>query len=191
MDGRYDDDKSFLFNYGMNTPVTYASIATRYPVFSIRLAPSVDSGTVGLLGAREIINRMQLTLQGASVLTTTAGVRIELILNGRLAGTGNGTFASIGGSSLTQAALHANTSTISGGESIFTFFAPAGGVTSEDLNKVRDLGNSILGGGIVNTPPTTFNGVFPDGPDTLTLCVTPLAVNASVAARLNWTEAQA
>lgn len=191
MDGRYDDDKSFLFNYGMNTPVTYATAATRYPVFTIRLAPSVDSGTVGLLGAREIINRMQLTLQGASVLTTTAGVRIELILNGRLGGSGNGTFAAIGGSSLAQAALHANTSTITGGESIFTFFAPAGGVTSEDLSKVRDLGNSIIGGGTSNTVPTTSNGMFPDGPDTLTLCVTPLAINASVAARLNWTEAQA
>jgi uncharacterized membrane protein len=98
MDGRFDDDKSFVFNYGMNTPVTYATAATRYPVFTIRLAPSVDNGITGLLGAREIINRMQLTLQGASVLTTTAGVRIELLLNARLGGSGNGTFAAIGGS---------------------------------------------------------------------------------------------
>jgi hypothetical protein len=191
MDGRFDDDKSFVFNYGMNTPVTYATAATRYPVFTIRLAPSVDNGITGLLGAREIINRMQLTLQGASVLTTTAGVRIELLLNARLGGSGNGTFAAIGGSSLAQAALHANTSTVSGGESIFTFFAPAGGVTAEDLSRVRDLGTSILGGGTANTVPTSASNMYPDGPDTLTLCVTPLAINAAVAARINWTEAQA
>ena len=46
MDGRYDDDKSIQFNYGMTTPITYANAGQRYPVFSIRLGPSVDSGIV-------------------------------------------------------------------------------------------------------------------------------------------------
>ena len=188
MDGRYDDDKSFLFNYGMNSPVTYATAGTRYPVFTIRLAPSVDNGITGLLGARELINRMQLTPNGVGVFTTTAGVRVELLLNARVS---SGTFAAVGGSSLAQAALHANTATVAGGESIFTFIAAAGGVSSQDLSKVRDIGNSILGGGNTLTVPTTDNNKYPDGPDTLTLIVTPLAANAAVTARLTWTEAQA
>ena len=53
-------------------------ISQAYPVFSIRLAPSVDGGTTGLLGARELINRMQLTPAGVGVYTTTAGVRVEI-----------------------------------------------------------------------------------------------------------------
>jgi hypothetical protein len=188
MDGRYDDDKSFLFNYGMNTPVTYATAATTYPVFSIRLAPSVDNGITGLLGAREVINRMQLTPNGAGVFSTTAGVRVEIRLNARVSG---GTFVPVGGSSLAQYCLHANTTTVTGGESIFTFLAPAGGVSTQDLSKIRDIGNSILGGGNTLNYPTTDNNKYPDGPDTLTLCVTPLAANAAVTARMSWTEAQA
>jgi hypothetical protein len=188
MDGRYDDDKSFLFNYGQNTPVVFTSQGTRYPVFSVRLAPSVDSGLTGLLGAREIINRMQLTPSGCGVYATVAAVRVEIILNGRVS---TGTYVQLGGSSLAQIATHGNTGSISGGESIFTFFAPSGGISTQDLGKVRDIGNSVLGGGTTLSVSTTTANVYPDGPDILTLCVTPLASNASVAARLSWTEAQA
>jgi hypothetical protein len=188
MDGRYDDDKSFLFNYGMNSPITYATAGTRYPVFSIRLAPSVDNGITGLLGAREIINRMQLTPVSVGVFTTTAAVRVELWLNARVSG---GTFAAVGGSSLAQACLHANNQTISGGEPIFTFIVAASTVVAQDLSKVRDLGTSIIGGGTSLSYPTTNNDKYPDGPDILTVAVIPLGANAAVAARLNWTEAQA
>lgn len=188
MDGMFNEDKSFVFNYGQNSPITYASAATRYPVFSIRLAPSVDNGLTGLLGLREIINRMQLSPEGIGVYTTTAGVKVELILNGRLSA---GTFVAVGGSSLAQVAPHINTTTISGGEVIHTFFAPAGGISSQDLTKLRDIGNSILGGGTSATAPNSANNVYPDGPDILTVVVQPLTANASVAARLTWTEAQA
>ena len=189
MDGRYDDDKSFQFNSGMNSLVTYASAATRYPVLSLRLAPSVDNGLTGILGAREIINRMQLTLASAGVYTTTAGVRVELLFNARI--TGGTNWSAVGGSSLAQTALHPNTATVAGGESVYTFFAPAGGVTTVDLIRIRDLGNSILGGGTVLTQSNTDLNKYPDGPDTLTLTITPLAINASASARINWTEAQA
>jgi len=188
MDGRYDDDKSFLFNFGLNNPVTYATQGTRYPVFSVRLSPSVDNGLTGLLGAREIINRMQLAPESCGVYSTTAGVKVEIFLNSRVSA---GTFVPVGGSSLAQYALHPNTATITGGECIYTFFAAAGGVSTQDLSRVRDIGNSILGGGNTNTVPTTPNNIYPDGPDILTVCVTPLASSAAVAARLNWTEAQA
>jgi len=188
MDGRYDDDKSVQFNYGLNAPTTFTTAGTRYPVFSIRLAPSVDNGQTGLLGAREIINRMQLQPIGADVYPTGAGVKIDFILNGRVS---TGTFAAVGGSSLAQFANHGASATIAGGESIYTFFAPAGGVTSVDIGKLRDLGTSILGGGTSFTAPTTANNIYPDGPDILTVCVTPLISNAATVARISWTEAQA
>ena len=188
MDGRYDDDKSIQFNYGMSTPITYATAGTRYPVFSIRLGPTVDSGIVGILGARELINRMQLQPAGVGVFTTTAAVRVEIWLNARVTG---GTFVNIGGSSLAQIALHANTQTMSSGEVMFTFIAPAAGVSSQDLSKLRDIGNSILGGGTTLNYPTTDVNKYPDGPDIMTVAVVPLAANAAVTGRLSWSEAQA
>jgi hypothetical protein len=188
MDGRYDDDKAIQFNYGQSTAIVYASAGTRYPVFSIRLSPAVDSGLTGLLGQREIINRMQLQPQSMDVYPTVAGVKIELWLNARVSG---GTFAAVGGSSLAQACLHTNTQTMQGGECIYTFFAPAAGVTAADLSKVRDIGNSILGGGNSLSYPTTDSNKYPDGPDILTVAVIPIAANPSVVARMNWTEAQA
>jgi len=188
MDGRYDDDKAIQFNFGMNTPITYAAAGTRYPVFSIRLAPSVDSGITGILGARELINRMQLQPVAAGVFTTTAAVRVEIWLNARVSG---GTFGPVGGSSLAQFALHTNAQTIASGEVIFTFIAPAGGVSTQDLSKLRDIGNSILGGGNTLSFPTTDINKYPDGPDTLTIAVVPLAANAAVTGRISWSEAQA
>ena len=190
MDGRFDDDKSFLFNYGQNVQASYPTAGTRYPVFSIRLAPSVDNGLTGLLGNRELVNRMQLAPASGGVFASTSTVRCELVLNGRVSGSANA-FVPVGGSSLAQRADHGNGATITGGESIFTFFAPAGSVSTQDLSKVRDIGNSILGGGTTNSVPTTVNNIYPDGPDILTLCVTPLSPNAYVAARMSWTEAQA
>lgn len=190
MDGRYDDDKSFVFNFGQTAQQTFASASVRYAVFSIRLAPAVDQGLTGLLGGREIVNRMQLTLRGVGVFATTAAVRCEFILNGRVTGT-PGTWTPVGGSSLAQYAVHSTNSSITGGESVFNFFAPSGGLSTQDLNLIRDLGNSIMGGGLSFTNTVNDLNKYPDGPDMITLCVTPLAVNAAVAARLNWTEAQA
>jgi hypothetical protein len=188
MDGRYDDDKAIYFNYGGNAQVLYPNAGTRYPVFSLRLAPSVDNGLAGVMGQRELINRMQLQPQGVGVFTTGSSVRVELVLNGRVSA---GTYTSVGGSSLSQVAPIPGSATISGGESIFTFFAPSGGVSTQDLSKVRDLGNSILGGGTTSTVSSGIVNMYPDGPDVLTVCITPLAANAFVAARMNWTEAQA
>jgi hypothetical protein len=188
MDGRFDDDKSFLFNYGINTSYTAGTAGTKYPVFSIRLGPSVDSSITGTLGQREIINRMQLQPFSMDVFGTSNPVRVELILNARISG---GTFVAVGGSSLVQKADHLNSHVISGGECIMTFFAPSGSFNSVDLLKVRDIGNSILGGGNTLNYPTTDNNKYPDGPDTLTVAVTPIGGSATVLARLNWLEAQA
>ena len=188
MDGKYDDDKSFLFNYGQNQSVNYANPATRYPVFSIRLSPSVDNGLAGVLGQREIVNRMQLAPAAMGIFTSGNAVRTELVLNGRV---NSGTYQAIGGSSLAQFAVHGPTANIYGGESIYTFFAAANTTTSQDLTKLRDIGNSILGGGTNNAVSNTSQQIYPDGPDILTICVTPVGGSANVAARMMWTEAQA
>ena len=189
MDGRYDDDKSLVFNVGQNTPVTNVSAGVRYALVSLRVAPSVDNGIVGLLGSREVINRMQLIMRQMDVYTTQP-YRIDLILNGAVSG---GSFVNVGGSSLSQYALHAASTTIAGGENIFSFFTNASGVTQQELNLVRDLGTSIIGGGTSLTCPTGANQKFPDGPDIVTVCATVISSSGtnSINARISWTEAQA
>ena len=189
MDGRYDDDKSLVFNVGQNTAASNVTAGTRYALISLRVAPSVDNGITGLLGQREIINRMQLILRQMDCYTTQP-YRIDLILNGRVA---SGSFVNVGGSSLCQYALHATSTTISGGENIFSFFTNPAGITQQELTLVRDLGTSILGGGNTLTCPTTDNNKYPDGPDIVTVCATVISSSGtnSINARISWTEAQA
>jgi hypothetical protein len=64
------------------------------------------------------------------------------------------------------------------------------GINTLDLTNVRDLGNSILGGGVNNTVPTTQAGLYPDGPDVLYVVATTTGA-ANIQARLSWKEAQA
>jgi hypothetical protein len=190
MDGRYDDDKSLVFNAGNNAALSALAQNTRVPIISLRIAPTVDNGLTGQLGAREIINRMQLTLRQMDIYTTGTAFRIEIFLNGRLSG---GTFAAVGGSSLAQVAYHTSGQTISGGESIFGFFTSKDGTLSQDLSQVRDIGNSILGGGTSTSVPTSALNLYPDGPDIITICCTNITATAinTINARLSWTEAQA
>jgi len=189
MDGRFDDDKSFVFNAGFNTPLSNLVINNRTPIMSIRLGPSVDNGLIGLLGTREIINRMQLTLRSMDVYAASSPFRVELVLNGRLSA---GTYNNVGGSSLAQIAFHTTATTITGGESIYGFFSSQNAATSQELAQVRDIGNSILGGGTTSTASATANGIYPDGPDIITICATSIGSNANqLNARISWTEAQA
>ncbi len=197
MDGRYDDDKSLVFTYG-EVSSTSITAGTTTPLLSIRLSPSADSGVTGFLGLKEVINRMQLTLKDMAVLTNGSYL-VTLVLNGTLAaGAGSlGTFGpvAVGTSSLSQIADHTGACTITGGETIFGFYAvnSAGGsnfsTEQADLSKVRDLGNSILGGGLNNTPG---QGVYPDGPDVVTIVARNIgSATSTIQARINWTEAQA
>lgn len=197
MDGLYDNDKSLQFTYGETASTSVAAGAT-VPLVTVRIAPSVDSGIPGVLGAREIINRMQLQLVGVGVLVSGSFI-IDLILNGTpAAGSGTlGTFNRLatGTSSLAQICDHTGACTISGGESMLSFYAvnSAGStnqsIISQDLTRIRDLGNSILGGGTSTTPGT---GIYPDGPDTVTIVARNIgASSATVQTRLSWTEAQA
>jgi hypothetical protein len=165
---------------------------------AIRVAPSVDNNTTGLFGAKSTINRMQLALDSLGLYTTGTGYLINLVLNGFASGAFSGTFVSpvqqAGGitSSLAQIALNTNAITVTGGESVYAGYTNPTGVTTFDLTNVRDLGNSILGGGITNTIPTAQSGFYPDGPDILYVVAVPLsATSSTIQARLGWKEAQA
>lgn len=196
MDGRFDDDKSLVFTYGQSTATTVAASTTR-ALFSIRVAPSVDNGIAAAFGTRELINRMQLTLRALDISAIPASGNANLLVQAFLNATPSsattwtnavGNVAGRANSSLAQIADYSGGSTtVTGGEVTAGFFVGSG-AQSIDLSQVRDLGNSILGGG-----STTANSqIYPDGPDTLTIVVTNLAAQScNVFGRLSWTEAQA
>ena len=201
MDGRFDDDKSLIFNFGVNAPIVLdTSISRVTPLLAIRIAPSVDNGQTGLLGDKEVINRMQLQLVELGVITTGA-VLVTLVLNGYATGGTWGAWSAprtLGGtsytSSLAQISVNTNTAAIMvGGESVAAFYTNTSGQTVLDLSQVRDLGNAILGGGTTSTVSTTYANIYPDGPDVIYVCATNVVVAAtpSVYARLSWKEAQA
>jgi len=201
MDGRFDDDKSLIFNYGTNAPVQLLTgITAVCPLLAIRIAPSVDNGITGLLGDKEIINRMQLQLIELGVVTNNT-VLITLVLNGYTSGGSWGTWTkpiSLGvdavTSSLAQIAVNTlNSGTLKGGESVAAFYTNSSGQTTLDLGQVRDIGNSILGGGTSANVSTNGANVYPDGPDVLYVCATNVvsAATPTVLARLSWKEAQA
>ena len=200
MDGRYDDDKSFVFTQGMTVQANVAS-QQAIALQSFRVAPTVSNGIVGsTLGVREIVNRMQMVLRQLDILSGGAFL-IKIVLNANLT---NNTpqWVSVGGSSLAQYINHtvtpipqiANGTFSSGGEVVFAGFTNASGggstftTTSLDLPLVRDLGNSILGGGQANPQI----GFFPDGPDIVTIVAQNIGLSsANIYSRLSWTEAQA
>ena len=192
MDGRYDDDKSFVFTQGMTTST---NVSSSFPsaLQSFRISPSVSAGVSGAtLGTREIINRMQMVLRQLDLLSGGAFL-IQVVLNGQIANA-TPTWTSVGGSSLVQYINHTANTAVTGGEVIFAAFTNASGgastftTTSLDLPLVRDLGNSILGGGTSN--PTT--SPYPDGPDVVTIVARNIGTPfAPIFSRLSWTEAQA
>ena len=165
------------------------------PLISLRLAPSVDSNLIGNLGAREIINRMQLHLNEAEI-TTTHDSTIYMILNGGLS---NFNFQNAGKPSLSQYVPHQGGDTISGGLSLYSFRASGGSVdqgtgrrlsntNAFPLSGITDMGNSILGG----------NYTFPNGPDVLTIAakvIDTTGIGSSqpylITGRMSWSESQA
>jgi hypothetical protein len=168
-------------------------------LFSIRVAPSVDSGIASAFSNREIINRMQLILKALDISAAApAGnsSQISILVTAVLNGVPSTTTAwtnvvgglSVPNSSLAQIADYkGGSTTITGGEVTGGFFTS--GTTSIDLEKVRDLGNALLGGGI---SANSNAGIYPDGPDTLTIVVqNQSSAPVAIAGRLSWSEAQA
>jgi len=195
MDGLFNDDKSLIFNYGTTIPVTLTATAS-CPILAVRVGPSADNGTIGTLGVKEVINRMQLQLVELGVVTSGT-MLINLILNG-VPSAFSGVFQSpTQGNTFTAslAQVAQNTTpgaTITNGESVAAAYTNTTGQTTLDLSLVRDLGNSILGGGTSNTVPTSQAGQYPDGPDILYVVATNISgATNSIQARLSWKEAQA
>lgn len=202
-------DKETLLNRDATFPLyaysgTAETLKEMIPLVSIRLSPSVDNSTTGGLGYRDIVNRMQILLRSANVITSH-DVEVELIVNGKLQAEDD--FESVGSPSLCQLFRHDVGDTITGGQVIYSFRAQ-GGTTVEnvlwngwnrglkrslngttiDLHEVAVLGNSVLGG----------DSLYPDGPDVLTLAVKPIDTSGIkgsspllVSARLTWIESQA
>lgn len=219
MDGEFEDDKAYLFSASSSTVYLLnqksdgdEQQANRaYPLLSIRLAPSVDAGVTGKLGARDIINRMQLQLKQVSITISDGGVTsgavinqssqdprksctVRLILNADLS---QPKWTAQPSPALSEVVYHTIKTDvefarlqdrISNGVPLFEFRAQANATTVQDLGDVANLGNSILGG----------DYTFPNGPDTLTVVVIPdgsytgtSRQYTNCSARITWTESQA
>jgi len=195
MDGGFTQDVSLFFNYGMTSAISTTNTTTAYPIMAIRLAPSVDNGTVGTLGQKEIINRLQLQMNQLALLTTTSYL-VQFILNGVTSGF-SATFASptqngTNSSSIVQVATNTSTgASITGGESVAAFFTNTSGQTVLDLSNIAPFGNAALGGGTSNSVPNSQAGTYPDGPDILYVVVQQLGANGTAQARITWQESQA
>lgn len=167
----------------INGEVTAIDLDAPLPLVSLRLAPSVDSSLTGAVGEREIINRMQLRLRQAGI-TTSQDVEIFLILN---ATPSKADFQGAESPSLSQIINHDHGDTLVGGTTIYSVKGSAGSVDIA-LDELLELGNSILGG----------DGIFPNGPDLLTLAVQPQSTSLIsgtnpffVSGKISWSESQA
>ena len=199
MDGRYDDDRAYVYTVGtkLRRSIGTGGNKTR-SVLALRLAPSVDNGIIGGFGRRELINRMQLVLRSMDVLSE-GQFFVELVLNPIPTSTVN--WDPVGGTSLAEFSNMNGQSNIDfiGGEVIYGFYA--GGAQdnavpeSYSLSDVKEISNSILGGGTDNYENTSSpnpSGIFPDGPEVVGIRVTNIgSLSAKIDARISWTEAQA
>ena len=190
MDGYFDGDRAYVYTAATTAQRNITSGATR-SIIAIRIAPSVDNSTVAGFGERELVNRMQLLLRQVDI-SSNGKFFVELVLNPNIDTTAN--WFNVGGTSLAQYAVLATGSSLVGGEVVYAFYSD-NGVDSYDLSAVKELSNSILGGGtdqFAQTTPPNPTGVFPDGPEVLAIRATNLTNGSrAIDARLSWTEAQA
>ena len=153
------------------------------PLVSVRLAPTVDSGLTGALGEREVINRMLVKLKECSI-NSSLDVELQLLLNAELS---TNTWVRANTPSLCEVIYHNSGDTVDKG-TVVNQVKFASGSHLFDISSLLELGNSILGG----------DGIFPDGPDSLTLAVKPLdsssigiGTSFEVSGKITWTESQA
>jgi hypothetical protein len=189
MDGGYDDDTGYLFTLArFNIAIPGNTTRT---VLLFRPAPSVSNTIPGLLGEREVLNRSQIQFD-ALVVNNQSSRNIEIagILNpsNALGGTGfwiNANRTTVGVATVFQPSFaQYNTSFTSvptDGEVLFRFLSLSG-TSTFDLNKIKEVQNSIIGG----------DNTYPDGPEVLALVVANQnSQSASLDINLRWKEAQA
>jgi len=190
MDGKFDEDRAYVYTAATKAQRGIGSGDTR-SIIAIRVAPSVDNGIPGNFGTRELVNRMQLLLRQVDI-SSNGKFFVELVLNPNIDTTA--TWLNVGGTSLAQYAILATNSSLVGGEVVYAFYSD-NGVDSYDLSAVKEISNSILGGGTSSYSATTApnpTGFFPDGPEVLAVRATNLTNGSkTIDARLSWTEAQA
>ena len=184
MDGNYDEDRGFFFNYA-ETNQTFTGNQSK-TVFFLRLAPSVSNSIAGDFGDRDLINRSQLLLQKLQI-TATQNVQVYGILNPGNIDASTLTWDSVNTVALGSQPSFAQVSTSSDvvaqpGEQNFATLAPVNGFAEIDLQRLKELTNSAIGG----------YSNYPDGPDVLAVVVKNLsASSATVNINLFWSEAQA
>ena len=81
IDGQFDDDRGYIFNYAATAVTASADKAT---AFLIRLAPSVSNAQTGDLGDKELLNRAQLLLQGISITSDAVNGGGAIVVEGVL-----------------------------------------------------------------------------------------------------------
>ena len=205
MDGNFDQDRGYLFNYQVNAFGQSLSAPSTTNLFLLRLAPSVSNGIIGDIGNRELLNRAQLLLQRLDVWAQTGtigsgSVVISGILNPSFSTTNNvvnpNSWTAINSATngsqpsfaqvLTGAPLTALGNYIAGsGERVFSTICNAGSQYSIDLTGLKEIANGLIGG----------KNFFPDGPDTLLIQIqVPTGAPSPVtqySLNLFWSEAQA
>ena len=199
MDGRLDDDRAYVYNAATREQNEFTKDTKEAPprgILALRVAPSVDNGIPGSFGSRELVNRMQLVLRQVDI-SSNGKFFVQLHLNPKINPSASSpTWINVGGTSLAQYAELNPLDQIEGGEVIFAFYAD-NGVNQYRLDEVKEIANSILGGGFDQyTYATGANptGVFPDGPETLVISLKNISTgnqNKTADARISWTEAQA
>lgn len=189
MDGRFDEDKSYLFTAASRANVNFNNTLVERPLISIRLAPSADYGVPRDYGVRSLINRSAIALKMVGIYARSTGYLITVRINASSSSfVSPNNWVSVGNGSLSQLLDHSTIGgAVTGGDTVFSFFAEEGTnkftLTQQSIDFIRDLGNSILGGG----------RTYPDGPDILTVYAQPItqvSTLADVRARISWTEAQ-
>ena len=144
----------------------------------------------------EDVQRIEYMPYRGAEIAASGPFYVELILNPTITIAAN--WLNVGGTSLAQYAVLNINSELVGGEVIYGFYADAG-VAAYDLSRVKEISNSILGGGTGQLSVASGSnptGVFPDGPEVLAVQVTNIAGgrgsnNRYADARFSWTEAQA
>jgi hypothetical protein len=204
MDGEFDQDRGYLFNYQINATGVTIGPGTSLDLFMLRLAPTVSNGIVGDMGVRELLNRAQLLLQRLDVWAQSGtigqgNIVVSGILNPSFTTTNliptanwNAINSIANGSqpSFTQVFTAFSGaglgSYIAGsGERVFSTICNAGAQYSIDLSNLKELANGIIGG----------RNFYPDGPDTLLIRVTNTSASGvnitQYSLNLFWSEAQA
>jgi hypothetical protein len=190
MDGSFDTDRGYYFNYAnvYSNNSGLSATSNAFPMFLLRLAPTVSNGIVGNMGDRDLLNRAQLLLQKLEVTSSTT-TSVTGILNPR--GFTNINWINVnsqangGQPSFTQVSNSFTASnTFIGGERILSTICAGGATNVIDLSSLKELTGGVIGG----------PNFAPDGPDTLAIYIQDVSnatnlTNAII--NLFWAEAQA